>query len=90
LIYPSIYLIFPHPKKIGTVSEGKMQDFFTKKNYLGILLGAVLLALGFYLLGKGPADNKLALNVAPFILIFAFAVVLPISILMGKGKEEKQ
>jgi hypothetical protein len=67
-----------------------MQDFFNKKNYLGLLLGAVLLGLGFYLLGRGPADNKIALNVAPFILILAFAVVLPVSILMGKEKEGKK
>jgi predicted tellurium resistance membrane protein TerC len=67
-----------------------MQAFFGKKNYLGILLGAILLLIGFYLLGRGPADNKLALNVAPFILIVAFAVILPVSILMGTGKEEKQ
>jgi hypothetical protein len=84
------YLIFPHPKKFGTDSESRMQAFFGKKNYLGILLGAVLLLIGFYLLGRGPADNKLALNVAPFILIVAFAVILPVSILMGTGKEEKQ
>jgi hypothetical protein len=67
-----------------------MQDFFTSKNYLGLLIGAVLLVIGFYLLGLKPADNKLALNVAPFLLILAFAVVLPISILMGKDKEGKK
>ena len=66
-----------------------MQDFFSSKNYLGLLLGAVLLVIGFCLLGLKPADNKLALNVAPFVLILAFAVVLPISILMGKDKEVK-
>ena len=67
-----------------------MQDFFSSKNYLGLLVGAVLLVIGFYLLGLKPADNKLALNVAPFVLILAFAVVLPISILMGKDKEVKK
>lgn len=67
-----------------------MQDFFSSKNYLGLLVGAVLLAIGFFLLGLKPADNKLALNVAPFVLILAFAVVLPISILMGKDKEVKK
>ena len=67
-----------------------MQDFFSSKNYLGLLIGAVLLVIGFFLLGLKPADNKLALNVAPFLLIFAFAVVLPISILMGKDKEVKK
>ncbi len=66
-----------------------MQGFFGKKNWLGLLLGAILLVVGFYLLGRGPADNKIALNVAPFILIFAFAVVLPVSILMG-GEKEKE
>ena len=90
MIKSGLDLTFPHPKKNGIDSKGKMQAFFTKKNYLGILLGAVLLMIGFYLLGRGPADNKLALNVAPFILIFAFAVVLPISILMGRDKEEKK
>lgn len=67
-----------------------MQDFFSSKNYLGLLVGAVLLVIGFFLLGLKPADNKLALNVAPFLLILAFAVVLPISILMGKDKEVKK
>ena len=67
-----------------------MQDFFSSKNYLGLLVGAVLLVIGFSLLGLKPADNKLALNVAPFVLILAFAVVLPISILMGKDKEGKK
>jgi predicted tellurium resistance membrane protein TerC len=90
LIPSDFYLTFPHPKKNGIENESQMQDFFSKKNYLGLLLGAVLLVIGFYLLGLGPKDNKIALNVAPFILIIAFAVILPISILMGKGKEGKK
>jgi predicted tellurium resistance membrane protein TerC len=80
---------FPLPKN-GTLAGEQMQDFFGKKNYLGLLTGVILLAIGFYLLGRGPADNKIALNVAPFILIFTFAVVLPVSILMGGKKEEKK
>ena len=64
-----------------------MQNFFGKKNYLGILAGALLLVLGFFLLSRGPADNKLALNVAPFILFIAFVVVIPLSIML-KGNEE--
>lgn len=64
-----------------------MQKFFDKKNYLGILVGTCLLVLGFFLLGQGPANNKLALNVAPFILFIAFVVVIPLSILL-KGDEE--
>jgi hypothetical protein len=66
-----------------------MQNFFGKKNLLGLLLGAILLVLGFYLLGLGPADNKLALNVAPFILFIAYVVVIPISILLGRDEDGK-
>jgi hypothetical protein len=66
-----------------------MQNFFGKKNLLGLLLGAILLVLGFYLLGLGPADNKLALNVAPFVLFIAYVVVIPISILVGRKEDGK-
>lgn len=67
-----------------------MQDFFGKKNYLGIALAVIVLAVGFFLLGLKPADNKIALNVAPFVLIIAYAVILPISIMMDKEKEGKK
>ena len=67
-----------------------MQDFFGKKNYLGLLLGVALLVLGFFLLGMRPADNKIAMNVAPFVLIFAYAIILPVSILMDKDKDGKK
>jgi hypothetical protein len=67
-----------------------MQEFFGKKNYLGIALAIVLLGVGFFLLGLKPADNKIALNVAPFVLIIAYAIILPVSILMDKDKGEKK
>ncbi len=67
-----------------------MQNFFGKQNYLGILVGACLLVLGFFLLGQGPADNKLALNVAPFILFIAYLVVIPLSIWLNRDKEGKE
>jgi hypothetical protein len=66
-----------------------MEKFFGKSNYLGILVGTGLLVLGFFLLSRGPADNKLALNVAPFILTIAFVVVIPLSILLNRDKEGK-
>ncbi len=67
-----------------------MQDFFNTKNRLVILAGTVLLVFGFFLLGRGPADNKIALNVAPFVLMFAYAIVLPIGIMMSKDKDGKK
>ena len=64
-----------------------MQPFFGKKNYWGFAIAVVLLIIGFLLLGQKPADNKLALDVAPFVLLFAFLVVIPWSILKSGSKE---
>jgi hypothetical protein len=63
--------------------------FFGKKNYMGLGLALVLLVLGFFLLAQKPADNPLALNVAPFVLLFAYLVVIPWSLWKsGDGAEE--
>ena len=64
-----------------------MQPFFSKKNYWGVGLAVLLLIVGFFLLGAKPANNKLALNVAPFVLLFAYLVVLPWSLWKGTDKE---
>ena len=66
-----------------------MESFFSKKNYLGLLLGVVLLGIGFVCLSLAPANNKVALNVAPIILVLSFAVVIPVSIMLGNGKKKE-
>jgi predicted tellurium resistance membrane protein TerC len=63
--------------------------FFGKKNYLGMAIAVVLLLVGFFLLGQKPADNSLALNVAPFVLLFAYLVVIPWSLWKSGDKEEE-
>ena len=69
-----------------------MRSFFGKKNILGIGVAVALLAIGFFLLGLKPATNKLALNVAPFVLVFAYLVVLPWSLWRdgNKGRDERE
>ncbi len=66
-----------------------MESFFSKKNYLGVGIAILLLIVGFLLLGLKPTDNKLALNVAPFVLLFAYLVVLPWSLWKGRGEKPK-
>ena len=64
-----------------------MQPFFGKKNYLGVGLAVLLLIVGFFLLGLKPASNKVALNVAPVVLLLAYLVVLPWSLWKSADKE---
>jgi hypothetical protein len=61
--------------------------FFGKKNYFGIGFAILLLIVGFFLLGQKPADNSLALNVAPFVLLFAYLVVIPWSLWKSESDE---
>lgn len=62
----------------------------TKKNILLIAIGIVLLIIGFICLATGPADNPVSLTVAPLILVLAYLVVIPLGILFGGKKQDKQ
>lgn len=61
----------------------------TKKNFVLIALGVLLLIIGFFCLATGPADNPVSLTVAPLILCLAYLVIIPLGILlMGKKKDK--
>ena len=60
---------------------------FTRKNIWLILAGIVGLVIGYVLLGQGPAQNPLSMNVAPVVLIVVYCVVFPYAILVRSKKE---
>ncbi len=60
----------------------------SKKNILIVAIGVLLIAVGFFCLAQGPADNPVSLTVAPLVLVFAYLVVVPFGILWG-GKKKK-
>ena len=64
-----------------------MREFYWKKNVLGIGAAVLMLVLGFILLGLKPANNPLALKVAPFVLVGAYLVVIPIFLWKGRKEE---
>jgi len=64
-----------------------MSSFYGKKNFLGIGAAVLLLAVGFVLLGLKPANNPLALKVAPFIMVGVYLVVIPIFLWKGRKEE---
>ena len=61
-----------------------------KKNLILIGIGVLLLVIGFLCLATGPADNPVSLTVAPLILVIAYMVVIPLGILFGGMKQDKQ
>ena len=62
---------------------------FGKLNYLVIAFGVALAIVGMYMLSLEPVDNKMVLNVAPFVLALAYLVVIPAGILLPAGIGQK-
>jgi hypothetical protein len=69
---------------------------FSKANFYLFGFSAVLLAVGYFLLGQGPVDSSLSKSVAPIILVLAYCGLIPFAMLYGygagggKGKQERE
>ncbi|MCS7229910.1 MAG: hypothetical protein RMJ81_06205 [Candidatus Kryptonium sp.] len=61
---------------------------FSKKNFVVIILGVVLIFIGFYLMIIGDVDDFIAITLAPIILFIAYVLIIPFGILK-KFKNEK-
>jgi hypothetical protein len=53
----------------------------SKINMNIFLAGVVLIIIGYIFLSIGPADGFLSLTLAPIILVLAYCVVIPFSLL---------
>ena len=60
---------------------------FTKTNYRILLVGLIVIALGYYALGQEPWDGTMPLVVAPILLVLGYCVIIPIGILFRKKQE---
>lgn len=70
-----------------TKSTGSpFKNYWNKTNYIIFFVGITLLLLGNFLMTRGPWDNPLSLTVSPIILVFAYLVVIPLSIFYKKKK----
>jgi hypothetical protein len=69
------------------VKKKKMQDIslpFTKENYILLVIGVVVIALGYILMEMGGAYDALSLVVSPIILVIGYCVIIPLSIFYRK------
>jgi len=54
---------------------------FTKKNLFILLIGIVLIFIGYYLMAIGGVDSFIAVTLAPIILFVAYVIIIPYAIL---------
>ena len=73
------------PKKnIKNVSPFK--NYWNQYNYILLGLGIGIIILGFILMAQTPWDNALSLSISPIVLLIAYIVIFPLSILFKKKK----
>jgi len=68
--------------------ESPFKNYWTKENYYILFGGLALIIIGFFLMAQGPYDNPLSLSVSPVILVIAYIIVIPLSI-MYRSKKQK-
>ncbi len=76
-------------KNIRPVKKTAVSPFniyWDKKNYLFLFLGFILLFAGYYFMSINPWNSFPALNISPVILIIAYIVIFPASILFREKK----
>ncbi len=65
----------------------KVQDFaFGKRNINILVAGIVLLVIGYILMAQPPVDGFLSRTLAPVILVIAYLVIIPISLMIREKK----
>jgi len=62
---------------------------FGKKNLQILIIGLILIVLGYVAMSQPPVDGFLSRTAAPLILLFAFLIVIPYSIFYGHFNGKK-
>jgi len=56
-----------------------------------LAVGCIVIVLGYFLLGKGPADNPLSLIWGPLLLVIGYCALIPVALLRRqRGRSESK
>lgn len=68
-------------KKTAKATESTFS--FTRVNYLTLIIGLVVIAIGYITLRRG------SITLAPILLVLGYCIIIPIGILLRTRKEPK-
>lgn len=74
-------------KQIKTLSS-PFKNYWSKSNYILLTLGILIIIIGFILMAQSPWDNPLSLSISPIVLLAAYVIIFPLSILYKKKKNK--
>lgn len=76
-------------KSLKRNSFSPFNNYWTKSNYVLGGIGFLILLLGFYFMAQGPWDNPISLSISPLVLLLAYLIIFPLSILYRKKTNTK-
>jgi hypothetical protein len=76
-------------KKEKKTFVSPFKDYWTKENYIIFAVGFIVVFIGFLLMSQGPYDNPVSLHISPIVLLVAYLIIFPLSILFKKKKIEE-
>ena len=74
----------PKSKKSTKKLSSPFKNYWNKNNYIIFGLGIGIIIIGFLLMAQSPWDNPLSLSISPVVLLVAYIIVFPLSILYKK------
>jgi len=67
--------------------DSPFKNYWGNTNYILLGVGIFVLVIGFYLMTFGPWDNPVSLSISPIVLLVAYLIIFPLSILYRKKKK---
>jgi len=64
--------------------KSPFNNYWIKENYIFLLVGIIILVLGFFLMAQDPYDATISLSISPIILLIGYIIIIPLSILYRK------
>ena len=59
----------------------KNEISFSRENFIVIIVGVIIIFVGFYLMAIGGVDSFIAVTLAPILLFIAYVIIIPYGIL---------
>ncbi|MCF8242434.1 MAG: DUF3098 domain-containing protein [Melioribacteraceae bacterium] len=69
-----------------TKLQSPFKDYFDKSNYILLATGVVIVIIGFFLMAQGPWDNPVSMTISPLVLLVAYLIIFPLSIMYKKKR----
>ena len=74
-------------KQTSKMKTSPFKDYWDKYNYYTLYTGIGVLVIGYILMSKGPWDNPISRSVSPIILLAAYLIIIPLSIVFKLPKK---